>query len=108
VQSCAPAGGCADCVRHVCTEFVGTGNSVLADVCGNVRLCCTHVCFVWGMPGMPTRVCLGISCFWLLFSDGNSASQARGWALPVLQWILLRRCAARCRPHSHVMGEGSA
>jgi hypothetical protein len=135
VQSCAQGGGCADYVRHVCVEFVGTGNSVRADVCGNVRLCCTHVCFVWGMPGMPTRVCLPVyrafgcylvilwgkfvgtgngvmadvwqcavvlhpyvlcmGCGWdanprvppsilccrLLFSDGNSASQARGWAL---------------------------
>jgi hypothetical protein len=57
MQSCAPAGGCADCVRRVCTEFV-TGNSVLAHVCGNVWLCCTHMCFVWGVPGLSTRVCL--------------------------------------------------
>jgi hypothetical protein len=82
VQSCAPSGGCADGERRVGTEFVGTGNGVLADVCGNVRLCCTHVCFCMGCAwDANPRVHPGVSCFRMLYSDGNSASQARGRAL---------------------------
>jgi hypothetical protein len=60
MQSCAPAGGGADCVRRVCVKFVGTGNSVLADVCGDVWLCCTHMCFVWGVPGLSRYVVLSV------------------------------------------------
>lgn len=104
MQSCAPAGGCADCVRRVRTEFVGTGDSVLAHVCGNVWLCCTHMCFVWDVPGLSTRVCLPVcgafGCYLV-----TAIVLLRHVAGP---WILLRRCTARCRPHSHVMGEGSA
>jgi hypothetical protein len=91
-------------VRRVRTEFVGTGDSVLAHVCGDVWLGCTHMCFVWGVPGLFTRVCLpacGAFGYYLV----TAIVLLRHVAGP---WILLRRCTARCRPHSHVMGEGSA
>jgi hypothetical protein len=35
VQSCAPSGGCADCVRRVFSEFVGAGNGVMAGICSH-------------------------------------------------------------------------
>jgi hypothetical protein len=90
-------------MRHTGTSS-GTGNSVLADVCGNVLLCCTHVWVVWGMPEMPNRVCLPVYRAFGCFSV-TATVLLRHVDGP---WILLRRCAARCHPHSHVMGEGSA
>jgi hypothetical protein len=60
------------------------------------------MCFVWRMPGFSTRVCLPVygafGCYLVM-----ATVLLRHVAGP---WILLRRCTARCRPHSHVMGGG--
>jgi hypothetical protein len=49
VQSCEPGGGCASCVRRVCTEFVGAGNGVLAGICSESRLILGDGHSAWGL-----------------------------------------------------------
>jgi hypothetical protein len=82
MQSCAPAGGCADCVRRVRAEFVGTGDSVSGS---RVWQCVVVLhpyllCVGWAWVDNPC-VPPGTWRFRMLFGNGNSASQARGWAL---------------------------
>ena len=47
--SCAPGGGCADCVRRVCAEFVGNGDIVFWLTGVAMYGCAAPMCALYGV-----------------------------------------------------------